>query len=82
MAGTDDLLEGIHELAEATPDFVRRALQAFVKGRILRFSEATQRYEGDKTQPDAQMRMRFGVYYYAEPVAPSAAQVGPESVAR
>jgi len=33
------------KLPDAAPDFVRRALQAFVKGRILRFSEATQRYE-------------------------------------
>lgn len=29
--------------------------------------EATQRYEHDQNRPDAQMRMRFGVYYYAEP---------------
>jgi hypothetical protein len=29
--------------------------------------EATQRYEHDRAEPDAQMRMRFGVYYYAEP---------------
>lgn len=29
--------------------------------------EATQRYEQDRAEPDAQMRMRFGVYYYAEP---------------
>lgn len=33
------------KLPDAAPDFVRRTLQAFVKGRILRFSEATQRYE-------------------------------------
>ncbi|MEI6409749.1 MAG: hypothetical protein WCR52_10225 [Bacteroidota bacterium] len=33
------------KLPDADADFVRRALQAFVKGRILRFSEATQRYE-------------------------------------
>ena len=33
------------KLPDADPDFVRRTLQAFVKGRILRFSEATQRYE-------------------------------------
>jgi hypothetical protein len=29
--------------------------------------EATQRYEKDRAEPDARMRMRFGVYYYAEP---------------
>ena len=33
------------KLPDADADFLRRALQAFVKGRILRFSEATQRYE-------------------------------------
>ena len=33
------------KLPDADADFIRRALQAFVKGRILRFSEATQRYE-------------------------------------
>lgn len=57
-----------------------RALWAVAFEQIVR--EATQRYENDQSQPDAQMRMRFGVYYYAEPVAPSAAQVGPESGAR
>lgn len=57
-----------------------RALWAVAFEQIVR--EATQRYEHDQSQPDAQMRMRFGVYYYAEPVAPAATQVGPEPGAR
>lgn len=34
-----------NKLPDAPPGFVLRALQSFVTGRILRFSEATQRYE-------------------------------------
>ena len=54
-----------------------RALWSAAFEQIVR--EATRRYEGDRAQPDAHMRMRFGVYYYAEPVAPSATQDGPEA---
>lgn len=57
-----------------------RALWSAAFEQIVR--EATRRYEGDRAQPDAHMRMRFGVYYYAEPVAPSAAQDGPEATAQ
>jgi hypothetical protein len=57
-----------------------RALWADAFERIVR--EATQRYEGDRAQPEAHMRMRFGVYYYAEPVAPHATQDGREAAAR
>ena len=57
-----------------------RALWSAAFEQIVR--EATRRYEGDRAQPDAHMRMRFGVYYYAEPVAHSATQDGPEAGAR
>lgn len=49
---------------EALGDTARRLwTEAFEK--IVR--EATHRYERDRVEPQAQMRMRFGVYYYAEP---------------
>lgn len=57
-----------------------RALWAQAFEQIVR--EATQRYEGDRARPDAQMRMRFGVYYYAEPQAARAAPADPDPVAR
>ena len=57
-----------------------RALWDVAFEQIVR--EATQRYEGDRALPDAHMRMRFGVYYYAEPVEPSATQDGPEAAVR
>jgi hypothetical protein len=57
-----------------------RVLWADAFERIVR--EATQRYEGDRALPEAPMRMRFGVYYYAEPEATCIAQTGPEAVAR
>jgi hypothetical protein len=57
-----------------------RALWAGAFEHIVR--EATRRYEGDRALPDAHMRMRFGVYYYAEPQAPGATQGSPEAGAR
>jgi hypothetical protein len=42
-----------------------RVLWADAFEQIVR--EATQRFEGDRSAPDRYMRMRFGVYYYAEP---------------
>jgi hypothetical protein len=36
--------------------------------------DATQRYQQDQRDGSGTMRMRFGVYYYAEPLAASAAQ--------
>ncbi len=57
-----------------------RALWTQIFGQIVR--EATQRFEADRTEPDAHMRMRFGVYYYAEPDAPRAAQAGQEESTR
>ena len=44
--------------------------------------EATHRYERDRTEPQAQMRMRFGVYYYAEPDDELLATNGPSPPSR
>jgi hypothetical protein len=49
---------------EALGDTARR-LWAGAFEQIVR--EATHRFERDRVEPQAQMRMRFGVYYYAEP---------------
>jgi len=57
-----------------------RGLWAVAFEQIVR--QATQRYEGDKARPDAHMRMRFGVYYYAEPEAPRAPQDSPKAGTR
>jgi hypothetical protein len=53
-----------------------RALWAEAFEQIVR--EATQHYENDRSEPDARMRVRFGVYYYAEPQEASAAQARQE----
>jgi hypothetical protein len=42
-----------------------RRLWAGAFEQIVR--EATHRFERDRVEPQARMRMRFGVYYYAEP---------------
>lgn len=44
--------------------------------------EATRRHEQDRQAPDAQMRMRFGVYFYAEPDDENVATAGQEPAAR
>ena len=44
--------------------------------------EATRRYEHDRSEPDARMRMRFGVYFYAEPDDKTVANAGQEPAAR
>jgi hypothetical protein len=49
---------------EALGETARR-LWAGAFEQIVR--EATHRFERDRIEPQAQMRMRFGVYYYAEP---------------
>jgi hypothetical protein len=49
-----------------------RQLWASAFEQIVR--EATRHYEADRELPEAGMRMRFGVYYYAEPEAPGAAR--------
>ena len=49
---------------EALGETARR-LWAGAFEQIVR--EATHRFERDRVEPQAQMRMRFGVYYYAEP---------------
>lgn len=63
---------------DALGDTARRlwaqAFEQFVR-------ESTSRYQADRSQPEAHMRMRFGVYYYAEPVTRNDAQDGPEAVA-
>jgi hypothetical protein len=58
-----------------------RTLWADIFGQIVR--EATQRFEADRQDPTTpRMRMRFGVYYYAEPEARDSAQAGQEAAAR
>jgi hypothetical protein len=49
---------------EVLGDTARR-LWAGAFEQIVR--EATHRFERDRVEPQARMRMRFGVYYYAEP---------------
>ncbi len=71
---------GLTAMSVAALGDTARALWGAAFEQIVR--EATRRYEHDKALPDAQMRMRFGVYYYAEPVATSATQDGPEAPAR
>jgi len=44
--------------------------------------EATQRFEHDRQEPDARMRMRFGVYFYAEPDDNTVANAGQEPAPR
>jgi hypothetical protein len=57
-----------------------RALWGQAFEQIVR--EATSLYEGDRAHPEARMRVRFGVYYYAEPVAQRAHQADQESGTR
>ena len=75
MYGSGLTPESIRVLGESA-----RALWAQSFEQIVR--EATQRYEHDRVQPDAYMRLRFGVYYYAEPVPAKPGQGQSENVAR
>ena len=75
MYGSGLTPESIRVLGESA-----RALWAQSFEQIVR--EATQLYEGDKAQPDAHMRVRFGVYYYAEPVPAKPGQGPSENAAR
>ena len=54
-----------------------RQLWAEAFEQIVR--EATHRFERDRIQPQARMRMRFGVYYYAEPDDEFVAKTEPPS---
>ena len=58
-----------------------RGLWADIFGQIVR--QATQRFEADRQDPTPErMRMRLGVYYYAEAEARNSAEPGQEEAAR